>query len=170
MNQLMTKSLLSVALLVCVLAPNSDRNIQQQNKKSEGQKMADQKPSIRFINRAPAGYSHIVEVRGGRTLYIAGQLALDAEGKLVGAGDFKTQIKQVFANINTRLGEGGATFKDVVKLNYYITDASDLQSLREARDSYVNKEAPPASTLVVIKQLVRPEYLCEVEAIAVVND
>ncbi len=136
----------------------------------EKKRMTQPTASIRFINRAPAGYSHIAEVRGGRTLYIAGQIALDAEGKLVGAGDFSAQIKQVFANINTRLKEAGASFKDVVKLNYYLTDASDLQILRETRDSYVNKEAPPVSTLVVVKQLVRPEYLCEVEAIAIAND
>ena len=127
-------------------------------------------PTVRFINRAAAGYSHLVEVRGGRTLYLAGQLALDVEGRLVGEGDFKAQIKQVFANLSARLQEAGASFKDVVKLNYYLTDASNLPALRAARDSYVNQEAPPASTLVVVKQLVRPEYLCEVEAIAVVND
>lgn len=127
-------------------------------------------PSVRFINRAAAGYSHVAEVRGGRTLYLAGQIALDAEGKLVGPGDFNAQIKQVFANLDARLKEANASFKDVVKLNYYLTDASNLQALRDARDNYINKEAPPASTLVVVKQLVRPEYLCEVEAIAVVND
>jgi enamine deaminase RidA (YjgF/YER057c/UK114 family) len=125
---------------------------------------------VRFINRAPAGYSHVVEVRGGRTLYIAGQLALDKEGNLVGRGDFRAQVKQVFENLKARLAEGGATFKDVVKLNYYLTDASDLQALRDTRNSYINTEAPPASTLVVVKQLVREEYLLEVEAIAVVNE
>lgn len=132
--------------------------------------MSQPAASVRFINRAPAGYSHIVETRGGRTLYLAGQIALDAEGKLVGAGDFNAQVKQVFANLDARLREAGASFRDVVKLNYYLTDASNLQALRDTRDSYVNKDAPPASTLVVVKQLVRPEYLCEIEAIAVVND
>lgn len=129
--------------------------------------MTESQATVRYINRAPLGYSHIVEVRGGRTLYIAGQLALDQNGKLVGPGDFRTQIRQVFENLKTRLEEGGASFKDVVKLNYYLTDASDLQGLRETRDSYINTESPPASTLVVVKQLVREEYLVEVEAIAV---
>jgi enamine deaminase RidA (YjgF/YER057c/UK114 family) len=165
-NRLLKKILI---LIVCLFALSASQGAQLKDRKQEKKELTTQKPSIRFINRAAAGYSHIVEVRGGRTLYIAGQLGLDAEGKLVG-GDFRAQIKQVFANINTRLQEAGASFKDVVKLNYYITDASDIQALRETRDSYVNKEAPPASTLVVVKQLVRPEYLCEVEAIAVVND
>lgn len=129
--------------------------------------MEKQQANVRFINRAPAGYSHLVEVRGGRTLYIAGQLALDKDGKLVGRGDFRAQVRQVFENLKARLEEGGATFKDVVKLNYYLTDVSDLQALRETRNSYVNTENPPASTLVVVKQLVREEYLIEVEAIAV---
>src|SRR5262252_4584462 len=129
--------------------------------------MTESQATVRYINRAALGYSHIVEVRGGRTLYIAGQLSLDQNGKLIGPGDFRTQVKQVFENLKTRLEEVGASFKDVVKLNYYLTDASDLQALRETRDSYVNTESPPASTLVVVKQLVREEFLIEIEAIAV---
>ena len=129
--------------------------------------MSGQQAKVRFMNRAPQGYSHVVEVRGGRTLYIAGQLALDRDGKLVGSGDFRAQVKQVFENLKVRLEESGASFKDVVKLNYFLTDASDLQALRETRDSYINLESPPASTLVVVKRLVREEYLLEVEAIAV---
>jgi enamine deaminase RidA (YjgF/YER057c/UK114 family) len=88
----------------------------------------------------------------------------------VGRGDFRAQVKQVFENIKARLEEGGATFNDVVKINYYLSDASDLQSLRETRNSYINMDNPPASTLVVVKQLVREEYLLEVEAIAVVRE
>jgi len=166
-RQPLTKTLF---FAVCLLALGANHRVQSNNHQQEKQKVTTQQSSIRFLNRAAAGYSHVVEVRGGRTLYIAGQIALDPEGKLVGAGDFRAQIKQVFANLNARLQEAGASFKDVVKLNYYLADASDLQALRETRDSYVNRDAPPASTLVVVKQLVRPEYLCEVEAIAVVND
>ena len=125
---------------------------------------------VRFINRAPQGYSQVVEARGGRTLYVAGQIAVDKEGKLVGPGDFRAQVKQVFENLKARLEEGGASFKDVVKLNYYLTDVSDLQALRDTRNSYINSENPPASTLVVVKQLVREEYLLEIEAIAVTGD
>ena len=132
--------------------------------------MEKQQTNIRFINRAPTGYSHVVEVRGGRTLYISGQIAVDDDGNLVGRGDFRAQVKQVLENLKARLAEGGATFKDVVKLNYYLTDASGVQSVREMRNSYINTENPPASTLVMVKQLVREEFLIEVEAIAVVNE
>jgi enamine deaminase RidA (YjgF/YER057c/UK114 family) len=146
---------------------------QSENQKKatkEKKTMGTQQSDVRFINRAPAGYSHVVEVKGGRTLYIAGQIAVDKNGNLVGRGDFRAQVKQVFENLKSRLEEGRASFKDVVKLNYYLTDASDLQALRETRDSYINTENPPASTLVVVKQLVREEYLLEVEAVAVVAE
>ena len=67
---------------------------------------------VRFINRAPQGYSQVVEARGGRTLYVAGQIAVDKEGKLVGPGDFRAQVKQVFENLKARLEEGGASKED----------------------------------------------------------
>jgi enamine deaminase RidA (YjgF/YER057c/UK114 family) len=128
-----------------------------------------QERKIRFLNRAAAGYSHVVEVRGGRTIYIAGQIALDQDGKLVGSGDFAAQVRQVFANLKSRLEEAGATFEDVVKMNIYIVEASDLQPLRDTRDSYINHEHPPASTLVFVKRLAREDFLVEVEVIAVAD-
>jgi enamine deaminase RidA (YjgF/YER057c/UK114 family) len=127
-------------------------------------------PRIRFLNRTPAGYSQVVEVRGGRTLYISGQVALDASGDLVGSGDFAAQLKQVFANLKARLDEAGASFNDVVKLNFYLLDASMLQLIRDIRDTYVNRDHPPASTLVAVKELFRPDLLIEVDAIAVTKD
>ena len=127
-------------------------------------------PRIRFLNRTPAGYSQVVEVRDGRTLYISGQVALDASGDLVGSGDFAAQLKQVFANLKARLDEAGASFNDVVKLNFYLLDASMLQLIRDIRDTYVNRDHPPASTLVVVKELFRPDLLIEVDAIAVTKD
>jgi enamine deaminase RidA (YjgF/YER057c/UK114 family) len=124
-------------------------------------------PQIRFLNRAPPGYSQVVAVRGGRTLYLSGQVSLDSSGNVVGSGDFTAQVKQVFTNLKARLDEAGASFDDVVKLNFYLLDASNLQIVRDVRDNYVNREHPPASTLVVVKQLFRPELLVEVDAIAV---
>jgi enamine deaminase RidA (YjgF/YER057c/UK114 family) len=127
-------------------------------------------PQIQFLNRTPAGYSQVVEVRGGRTLYISGQIAVDSSGNLVGSGDFHAQVKQVFANLEARLDESSASFNDVVKLNFYLVDADNLQIVRDIRDTYVNRKNPPASTLVVVKQLVRPDLLVEVDAIAVAKD
>ena len=132
--------------------------------------MSGSSAKIRFLNRAALGYSQVVEARGGRTIYVAGQVALDESGNLVGAGNFKAQTVQVFENLKARLEEAGASFKDVVKLNYYLTDASDLQGLRDTRNRYLNTDNPPASTLVVVKQLFREEFLIEVEAIAVANE
>jgi enamine deaminase RidA (YjgF/YER057c/UK114 family) len=125
---------------------------------------------IRFLNLAPLGYSHVVEARGGRTIFVAGQVALDDQGKIVGEGDFRAQVLQVFENLKARLAEAGATFRDVVKLNYYLTEASDMQGLRDIRNRYLNTENPPASTLVVVKQLFREEFLIEIEAIAVASE
>ena len=131
-RHLLTKNLL---FIMCLLALSASHGAQSQTKRQEKQKITPLKSSIRFINRAPLGFSHVVEVRGGRTLYISGQLALDHNGKLVGPGNFRAQVKQVFENLKARLEEGGATFRDVVKLNFYLTDASDLQALRDTRDS-----------------------------------
>src|SRR3954454_15729834 len=76
----------------------------------------------------PTGYTHIVEVTGpNRTIYISGQIAFDKDGKVVGAGDMKTQAEQVFKNLETALTAAGAKFSDVVKMNSYITDMSKVQ-------------------------------------------
>jgi enamine deaminase RidA (YjgF/YER057c/UK114 family) len=127
----------------------------------------------RFVNpptlSAPRGYSHVAEVPpGSRLLYLAGQVALDSTGKIVGPGDFRAQAGQVFENLRRALAAGGATFRDVVKLNYYVVDAAQVPVLREVRDRYVNTAAPPASTLVEVRRLFRDDLLLEVEAVAVV--
>ncbi|HXT36416.1 MAG TPA: RidA family protein [Chloroflexota bacterium] len=114
----------------------------------------------------PPGYTQVVVVTGGRTIYIAGQVALDPRGVLVGAGDLQAQTRQVFINLQAALAAAGATFADVVKLNYYLLDAGGLPVLREVRDSFVNTANPPASTLVEVRRLARDEFLIEIEAIA----
>src|SRR6266568_8173022 len=99
------------------------------------------------------GYSHVVVVTSGKTIYLAGQVALDAEGHLVGKGDFRAQAVQVFENIKTALATVGADFSHIVKVNNYVVDLADLPVLREVRDFYVNRQAPPASMLSVVKSL-----------------
>jgi len=115
----------------------------------------------------PTAYSHVVSVRGGRTIYIAGQIALDAQGSLVGAGDLAAQTRQVFDNLAVALKAAGATFNDVVKANYYLRDASQVAVIREIRANYFTG-ALPASTLVEVPRLARPEFLIEIEVVAVV--
>ncbi|WLT32318.1 RidA family protein [Geothrix sp. PMB-07] len=116
----------------------------------------------------PNGYSHVVEVRGGRTLYISGQIALDQNGLLIGAGDLRAQTRQVFENLKTALQASGARLEDVVKITVFMTDVSELAVFREVRDGYFTQN-PPASSLVQVSRLVRPDLLIEIEAVAVVE-
>lgn len=129
-------------------------------------------PKLRFVNppalSKPTGYSHVAEAAGGRTIYVSGQVPLDAEGNLVGAGDFRAQAHQVFGNIQAALQAVDADLKSVVKLNYYVVDMSQLAVLREVRNDYINTQAPPASTTVEARALFRPDILIEIDAIAVV--
>jgi len=119
-----------------------------------------------------AGYSHVAEVSDGKLLYIAGQVAMDRAGNLVGKDDFRTQVQQVFENLKSAVEASGGSFHDVIKLNYYCAESVDpaqVPVVREIRDRYVNTANPPVSTFVVVKRLVRPEWLIEVEAVAVVK-
>jgi enamine deaminase RidA (YjgF/YER057c/UK114 family) len=116
----------------------------------------------------PNGYSHVAEVTGGRTIYLSGQVALDAEGRLVGAGDMRAQAQQVFANLKAALESVGADFSAVVKLTYFIVDITQMPLVRAARAQYMNMENPPASSAFEVRSLVREDLLIEIEAIAVV--
>jgi enamine deaminase RidA (YjgF/YER057c/UK114 family) len=116
----------------------------------------------------PPGYTHVVEALGpGRIVYIAGQLALDRTGSLVGAGDFRAQAVQVFENLKLALAAVGAGWSDVVKINSYVLDMGHRPIFREVRDRYVNVKAPPASTLVGVTALAIPGALLEIEATAI---
>jgi reactive intermediate/imine deaminase len=117
----------------------------------------------------PTGYTHVVEVNSGRTIYIAGQVALDRSGNVVGKGDFAAQTNQVFENLKLALAGVGASFDNVVKINTYVTDMSQIQTLRDIRSRYYSKNAP-ASTLVQVGKLAREELMIEIEAIAVVPE
>lgn len=118
----------------------------------------------------PTGYTHVVEVTGpAKTVYISGQIALDRSGNLVGGADMKAQAEQVFKNLEAALGAAGATFKDVVKMNTYTTDMTQVQAIRDVRTKYFANITPPASTLVQVVKLARPDLLLEIEVIAVVK-
>jgi len=116
----------------------------------------------------PTGYTHIVEVSGPvKTIYISGQIALDKDGKVVGEGDMKAQAEQVFKNLEAALTAAGAKFTDVVKMNTFITDMDKAAAVREVRARYFG-ETTPASTLVQVVKLARPEFMLEIEVIAAV--
>jgi enamine deaminase RidA (YjgF/YER057c/UK114 family) len=127
---------------------------------------------LRFLNpptlSKPPTYSHVVEITGpGRIIYIAGQLGLGIDGKLVGApGDFRAQATQTLENLKRALAAVGASFEHVVKLNNYLTDMAHLVSFREVRDQFINVASPPASTTIQIARLALPEALIEIEAVA----
>lgn len=116
---------------------------------------------------APAnGYSHVVWGTG-RLVAVSGQIPLDEEGRLVGEGDPAAQARQVFENIRRCLAAAGASFADVVKLTYFVTDVAFLPAIRAARDEVIDVSRPPASSAVQVAALFRPDLLLEVEALAI---
>jgi len=120
----------------------------------------------------PTGYSHVAEISDGKIVYIAGQVALDRAGNLVGRDDLRAQTQQVFENLKSAVQAVGGDFSSVVKMNYYCAESVDpaqISVVREVRDKFVNISNPPVSTFVFVKRLVRPEWLIEVEAVAVVK-
>jgi enamine deaminase RidA (YjgF/YER057c/UK114 family) len=118
----------------------------------------------------PRGYSQVVVARGSRTVYVAGQVALDGEGNVVAPGDVVGQARQAFANVRTALEAAGATIADVAKVTWYVVGyrAELLPELAAARREVLGDHAP-ASTLVGVQSLAMPEYLVEVEATAVIG-
>jgi reactive intermediate/imine deaminase len=114
---------------------------------------------------APAGaYSHALKV--GNLLFISGQVGQDSEGNLVSKGDMAAQTRHAMKNITALLEAAGATWENVIKINNYITDMSQLGALGQVRREFI-KEPFPTSTSVEVKSLARPDFLIEIEAIAV---
>jgi enamine deaminase RidA (YjgF/YER057c/UK114 family) len=154
--------------------PSQNSNLQSATKAQR--KKANNAQPFRIFNpesiAKPTGYSHVAEVNDGKIVYIAGQVALDKSGNLVGKDDFRAQVQQVFENLKAAVEAAGGDFNSVVKLNYYCAESVDpaqITGARELRDKYVNTANPPVSTFVYVKRLVRPEWLIEVEAVAVVK-
>jgi reactive intermediate/imine deaminase len=117
----------------------------------------------------PNGYSHVVVAPAGRIVHVSGQVPLDADRELVGAGDVAAQTSQVFENLTTALEAAGASWADVVKLGIFLRDVGAIAAVRSVRDEYVDLERPPASTLVEVSSLFRDDVLVEVDAIAVTD-
>ena len=101
-------------------------------------------------------------------MFVSGQVALDRGGDLVGEGDMARQAEQVFENLDAVLTANGASFEDVVKITTFVTDMSELQTVRDVRMRYL-ADPPPASTTVEVSGLFRPEALIEVEAVAAID-
>jgi reactive intermediate/imine deaminase len=131
-----------------------------------------EEPKLRYVQ--PPGlentprYSHAVVVESGRLVFVSGQIAHDASGKLVGPGDMRAQTKQVFENIREALRAAGTDFAHVVKIDSFLADMGQLDAYRDVRQQYLAGLAhPPASTTVGVTRLVSPDLLLEVDVVAV---
>lgn len=114
----------------------------------------------------PSGnYSHAIQV--GNLTFLAGQVAMNEEGELVGKGDSMAQTRQVMENIQAHLEAAGATFDNVVKLNAYVTNMADRQAMGQARGQFLQPPYP-TSTMVEVKQLAHPDFMVEIEAVAAI--
>ena len=113
----------------------------------------------------PTSYSHLVKY--DNLMFIAGQVAMDGGGNLIGDGDMAAQFRQVMENLKSVLASEGADFSDIVKITIFTVDVDTLRStVMDIRAEYFGNNAP-ASTLVGIERLASPEFLVEVEAIAI---
>jgi enamine deaminase RidA (YjgF/YER057c/UK114 family) len=122
-----------------------------------------------FLNvggKKPPGYTQVVKSPPGMMVFISGQGGAGADGKL--PSDFSSQAKNTFENLSKCLELAGAGWKDVVKVNYFVTDMTNTGELRKVRAGYIDRENPPASTLV--QAGLGAGMLIEVEAVAIVPD
>jgi reactive intermediate/imine deaminase len=115
-----------------------------------------------------ASYSPAVVVKAANLLFISGQVAFDDEGKVVGPGDIVAQARDIFEKIRILLNRAGLDFGDVVKTNYYVTDASQFSKVVSMRKDYFSGVFP-ASTMVEVKGLVHEDLVLEIEAVAVLK-
>ena len=130
---------------------------------------------IQFLNPDTLGkpggqYSHVMRVRASEFLFIAGQVATDRTGKLVGQDDFEAQCAQVFANIGAALEGAGAGWKNVVQFTTYVVHSQDIAKLRNFRSREYPRMFPdavyPPNTLLVVDRLAQEPCLIEVQTIA----
>jgi enamine deaminase RidA (YjgF/YER057c/UK114 family) len=127
-------------------------------------------PSQQHINpdslSRSRGYSQVVKVEN--TVYIAGQVSAGADGNVVGKGDPEAQVRQVWRNIEAAVKAAGGTLQNVVKTTTYVTNIQYAAAVRKVREEVFQASNPPTSTLLVVAGLASPDYMVEIEAIAVV--
>ena len=116
-------------------------------------------------------YSHTVVASGKRTIYTAGQVAVDRNGALVGGDDLAEQTAQAMRNVGLALAAAGASYKDIVKLTTFVVNyrPEHRTIVGGARAAFFAGGNPPASTLIGVAALALPEWLVEIEAIAVID-
>ena len=123
------------------------------------------------LSKNPA-FTQVVTVTGpAKTIYIGGQDAVDATGAIVGKGDIKAQVEQVFKNLQTALKASGAELEHIVKWNIYIVQGQPLRPAFEvSQQIWGGRPNPPAITVMFVVGLANPEFLVEVDAIAVLSE
>ncbi|MQT15484.1 RidA family protein [Segnochrobactrum spirostomi] len=109
-------------------------------------------------------YSHAIPKRG-TPVFLTGQVAWDAEGHVVGAGDIDAQVAQVYRNLGMVLADLGATPADIVKTVTYVTDRAFIPAIHKGRHAFFGTATLPASTLVVVAGLADPALMLEIEAV-----
>ena len=131
--------------------------------------MPAKKMNKEFLNvggKKPPGYTHVVKSPPGTMVFISGQGGAAADGTM--PADFSVQARNTFESLKRCLTLAGASFKDVVKINYFVTDLGNTAELRKVRSEYLNMDQPPASTLV--QSGLSTGMLLEVEAIAIIPE
>ncbi len=115
----------------------------------------------------PPGYAQAVKVTDAQTiLFLAGQVAYSADGGVAHPGDFKAQARACLACLKAQIEAGGATMADIVKVNTYVTDIRHRADYAAVREEFFGKKLP-ASTMVGVTSLAHPDFMIEIEAIAV---
>jgi enamine deaminase RidA (YjgF/YER057c/UK114 family) len=113
-------------------------------------------------------YSHVVKVEPRELIFVSGQLSRDNEGRIVGAGDMRAQLRQTLENVKAALEAAGASLSDLVRTNTYVTDIDEYFKHTDVRMEYYN-HAMPTSTTVEVRRLAQPELMVEIDAIAAVG-
>lgn len=123
------------------------------------------------LHKNPA-FSNVIVVSGSaKTVYVGGQDAVDASGQIVGKGDLKAQVAQVLKNLEIALEAGGARLEHVIKWNLYVVQGQSLQEGYAAFQVVAGKQPkPPAITMAFVAALANPDFLIEMDAVAVVPD
>jgi len=116
-------------------------------------------------------FSQVVSAAGARTVYTAGQVSIDERGSVIGAGDLAAQTAQAMRNVGLALAAAGAGYADIVKITTYVVNykPEDRAVIGRARAPFFSNGTPPASTLVGVGALALPDWLVEIEAVAVVD-
>ena len=129
---------------------------------------------IHFVNpetvHETTGYSHAGYFDGpGRAVYISGQVARNLKGETVGVGNLEEQTRQAYQNISNILGSLGGNMENVIKLNIYTTKLDQISAIHKVRDEFFAGKEKPCSTLVGVTGLASPDFLIEIEAVAVID-